>query len=193
MRWNVRRAVAIAAGLLVVGAAVVLLAPSALRIDLGNSKSANSATSGRYDLIAGGVRLFADRPLQGWGSGAFPRQYRRAEHVSAERATSASHTIPITVAAEQGVAGLAVYLALLASALWRLLRRAASAPARAAVAAAFVALLAHTMMYAAFLEDPMAWTLLAVGTALAASGSRRGAIVPPEGEPTARERAPAPA
>ena len=97
------------------------------------------------------------------------------------------------MAAEQGVAGLAVYLALLASALWRLLRRATSAPARAAVAAAFVALLAHTMMYAAFLEDPLAWALLAVGTALAAPGSRRGAIVPPEGEPTARERAPAPA
>jgi O-antigen ligase len=193
MRWNARRAVALAAGLLVVGAAVVLLAPGALRIDLGNSKSANSATSGRYDLIAGGVRLFADRPLQGWGAGSFPRQYRRAEHVSAERATSASHTIPITVAAEQGIAGLAVYLALLAFALGRLLRGAASVPARAGVAAAFLALLAHTLMYAAFLEDPMAWALLAVGTALAAAAPRRGAIVPPEGEPTARERAPAPA
>ena len=193
MRWSARTAAALAVGLVVVGAAVVLLAPGALRIDLGNSKSANSATSGRYDLISGGVQLFADRPIQGWGSGSFPRQYRRAEHVSAERATSASHTIPITVAAEQGIAGLAVYLALLACALWRLLRGAASVPARAAVAAAFVALLAHTMMYAAFLEDPMAWTLLAVGTALAASASRRGAIVPPEGEPTARERATAPA
>jgi O-antigen ligase len=193
MRWSTRKAVAIAAGLLVVGAAVVLLAPGALRLDLGSSKSANSATSGRYDLIAGGVGLFADRPLQGWGSGSFPRRYRRAEHVSAERATSASHTIPITVMAEQGIVGLAVYLALLVCALWRLLRRAASTPARAAVGAAFVALLAHTMMYAAFLEDPLAWALLAVGTALAAAGSRRGAIVPPEGEPTARERAPAPA
>src|SRR3954452_1049530 len=34
MRWNGRRAAALAAGLLVVGAAVVLLAPGALRIDL---------------------------------------------------------------------------------------------------------------------------------------------------------------
>ena len=193
MRWSARKAVALAAGFLVVGAAVVLLAPGALRLDLGNSKSANSATSGRYDLISGGVGLFADRPLEGWGSGSFPRRYRRAEHVSAERATSASHTIPITVMAEQGILGLAVYLALLLCALWRLLRGAAKIPARAAVGAAFVALLAHTMMYAAFLEDPLAWTLLAVGTALAARAGRRGAIVPPEGEPTARERAPAPA
>jgi O-antigen ligase len=193
MRWNARRAIALGGALVVVGAAVIVLAPGAVRLDLGSSKSANSATSGRYDLISGGVGLFADRPLQGWGSGSFPRQYRRAEHVSAQRATSASHTIPITVAAEQGVAGLAVYLALLVCALWRLLRRASTLPARAAVGAAFVALLAHTMMYAAFLEDPLSWTLLAVGTALATAAGRPGAIVPPEGEPSARERATAPA
>jgi O-antigen ligase len=193
MRWSARKAAALAAALLVLGVAFVLLAPGAVRLDLGSSKSANSATSGRYDLISGGVGLFADRPLQGWGSGAFPRQYRRAEHVSAERATSASHTIPVTVAAEQGAIGLAAYLALIVCALWRLLRGARAVPARAAVAAAFVALLAHTMMYAAFLEDPFAWTLLAVGTALAVAAGRRRAIVPPEGEPTARERATAPA
>ena len=40
------------------------------------------------------------------------------------------------------------------------------APA-AAVAAAFCALVLHTWLYAAFLEDPLAWALLAVGTALA--------------------------
>jgi O-antigen ligase len=194
MRWSAKKAIVLAGAFLVLGAAFVLAAPSAVRLDLGSSKSANSATSGRYDLISGGVGLFADRPAQGWGTGSFPRQYRRAEHVSAERATSASHTIPITVAAEQGVIGLAAYVALLVCALWRLLRGAASVPARAGVAAAFVALLAHTMMYAAFLEDPMSWTLLAVGTALAAAAAgRRRAIVPPEGEPTARERAVAPA
>jgi O-antigen ligase len=193
MRWSAKKALALAGAFLVLGAAFVLVAPSAVRLDLGSSKSANSATSGRYDLISGGVGLFADRPVQGWGTGSFPRQYRRAEQVSAERATSASHTIPITVAAEQGVIGLAAYVALLVCALWRLLRGAASVPARAGVAAAFVALLAHTMMYAAFLEDPLSWTLLAVGTALVSAAGRRRAIVPPEGEPTARERAVAPA
>jgi hypothetical protein len=35
------------------------------------------------------------------------------------------------------------------------------------VAAAFTALVAHTMMYAAFLEDPLTWTLLGAGTAMA--------------------------
>ena len=39
---------------------------------------------------------------------------------------------------------------------------------RAAIAACFAALVLHTWLYAAFLEDPMTWTLLALGSALAA-------------------------
>ena len=73
---------------------------------------------------AGGVTLARERPVLGCGSGAFSREYRRQESASSERAVSASHTIPITVAAEQGIIGLAVYLALLAAALARLLRGA---------------------------------------------------------------------
>ncbi|HEV2820474.1 MAG TPA: hypothetical protein VGW11_08210, partial [Solirubrobacteraceae bacterium] len=52
-------------------------------------------------------------------------------------------------------------------AFMRLLRGAGRSPARAAVAAAFAALVAHTMLYAAFLEDPLTWALLGVGVALA--------------------------
>jgi O-antigen ligase len=145
----------------------VALAPGAVHLDLGNSKSADKATSGRYDLIKGGLKLFKRAPLVGQGSGSFAREYRRAEHVSPERAASASHTIPVTVAAEQGAIGLVAYLALLAASLARLFRGARRVPERAAVAAAFVALLAHSMMYAAFLEDPLTWTLLGAGTAMA--------------------------
>jgi hypothetical protein len=41
--------------------------------------------------------------------------------------------------------------------------------ARAAVLAAFVALLVHTMAYAGFFQDPITWVLLAVGASLAAT------------------------
>ncbi len=167
MRWSVRWALILSGGALVLAVAFVALAPGAVHLDLGNSKSADKATSGRYDLIKGGLKLFRDAPLVGQGSGSFARDYRRAEHVSPERAASASHTIPVTVAAEQGVIGLLVYLALLAAALARLFRGARRVPERAAVAAAFVALLAHSLMYAAFLEDPLTWTLLGAGTAMA--------------------------
>ena len=167
MRWSVRWALILSGGALAVAVVFVALAPGAVHLDLGNSKSADKATSGRYDLIKGGLKLFKRAPLVGQGSGSFAREYRRAEHVSPERAASASHTIPVTVAAEQGLIGLVVYLALLAAALARLFRGARRVPERAAVAAAFVALLAHSMMYAAFLEDPLTWTLLGAGTAMA--------------------------
>jgi O-antigen ligase len=167
MRWSVRWALLLSGGALVVAVVFVALAPGAVHLDLGNSKSADKATSGRYDLIKGGLKLFKRAPLVGQGSGSFAREYRRAEHVSPERAASASHTIPVTVAAEQGAIGLVAYLALLAAALARLFRGARRVPERAAVAAAFVALLAHSMMYAAFLEDPLTWTLLGAGTAMA--------------------------
>ena len=167
MRWSVRWALILSGAAVVVAVGIVALAPGAVHLELGNSKSADKATSGRYDLIKGGLKLFKRAPLVGQGSGSFAREYRRAEHVSPERAASASHTIPVTVAAEQGVIGLVAYLALLAAALARLFRGARRVPERAAVAAAFVALVAHSMMYAAFLEDPLTWTLLGAGTAMA--------------------------
>jgi O-antigen ligase len=149
---------------------------SSLRIDLNNTKSLDNATSGRFDLMRGGIDLARDKPLLGWGSGSFNAEYRRHEHSSSREATSASHTIPITVAAEQGIIGLAAYVALLALAFIRLLRGwdpTHPSPARAAIAAGFAALVLHTWLYAAFLEDPVTWTLLALGTALTVPAAAR--------------------
>jgi O-antigen ligase len=165
--WSVKWALIATAVVAIAALGAFALGTSAFD---GGGKT-NKATSGRANLISGGVRLFTAKPLQGQGSGGFPREYRRAEHVSAERATSASHTIPITVAAEQGLIGLAVYLALLWFAFRRLFAGADSGALRAGIAAAFAALFAHTLMYAAFLEDPLAWALLGVGTAAAAAAA----------------------
>lgn len=167
LRFGARRALGATGAVAAVGLAVVLLGPGLIRLELSDDSSVDNATSGRADLIAGGARLFAERPFEGHGSAAFAREYRRAENVSAQKATSASHTIPITVAAEQGVGGLLAYLALLGFAVARLFRGARDSVPRAVIAAAFVALVAHTLLYAAFLEDPLSWALLGVGTALA--------------------------
>ena len=43
------------------------------------------------------------------------------------------------------------------------------AAARAAIVAAFTALIVHTLFYAGFLEDPATWVLLAIGGVLAAA------------------------
>jgi O-antigen ligase len=163
------RVVAGPAVLAAIAAAVIVVAfPSSLHLHLSSSHSVSDATSGRANLIEGGLRLARDRPLAGWGSGSFQHQYRRHEHSSGHEATSASHTIPITVAAEQGLIGLALYVALLVLAFRRALRGARAAPVRAVIAAGLFALVLHTWTYAAFLEDPMTWTLLALATALAA-------------------------
>jgi len=155
-------------GVVIAAAAVVVLAfPHSVRLDLGSNKGVDKATSGRVDLIKGGLRLLRDRPVAGYGAGSFSARYRKAERASSERAVDASHTIPITIGAEQGAIGLALYVALLVVALLRLLRGAHADPARTAVAAAFIALVLHTWLYAAFLEDPLTWALLAVGSALA--------------------------
>ena len=156
----------------------------------------NIDTSGRANLVSGGIHLFAQRPLWGYGSGSFPRAYR--EHVATHKVpVSVSHTEPITVAAEQGLIGLARLRALIVTALWtmgvRLFVRSAGGaddggveaappaappssapgPAAGAVLAAFVALLVHTMAYAGFYEDPITWVLLAVGASLAAARGPR--------------------
>ena len=167
-RWDTRSAVYAAGALLAVVVVVVLAAPTSLHFGLkGSGGSTSNATSGRTKLISGGLELFADRPLWGYGSGSFETEYRRHGDASAASAVSASHTIPITVAAEQGIVGLAVYVALLIAAFATLFRGAGRSPPRIALAACFAALVLHTWTYADFLEDPITWTLLGIGVALA--------------------------
>jgi putative inorganic carbon (HCO3(-)) transporter len=177
LRWSWRWTVG-AVGIVVVFAVLVVLFAG------GSSKLSpdriNVDTGGRANLVSGGTELFAQRPAWGYGAGSFPAAYR--EHIATKKApVSVSHTEPITVAAEQGVIGLAAYAALLAVALWTmssgLFAPRAGGPARqavgrAAVLAAFVALLVHTMAYAGFYEDPIAWVLLAAGASLAVAPVR---------------------
>jgi O-antigen ligase len=168
-RWDVRGTVYVTVALLAIAGVVLVAAPASLHFGLkGTGSSANNATSGRTNLISGGLDLFAERPLQGYGSGSFQTEYvRHSKTPSVANATSASHTIPVTVAAEQGIVGLAFYAALLIVAFLVLFRGAGRAPPRIAIAACFAALVVHTWTYADFLEDPLTWTLLGIGVAFA--------------------------
>jgi O-antigen ligase len=146
-----------------------------VHLNLKSSHSIDKASSGRLDLMRGGLSMFADRPLGGFGSGAFAKEFRTREKVGSKEVAVASHTIPITVAAEQGVIGLAAYAFVLVTAFALLFRglgtlRGRAPPlrlvSRAYVAAAFTALVLHTLLYAAFLEDPITWTLIAAAIVL---------------------------
>jgi O-antigen ligase len=188
LRWSWRWTLAAVGAGAVLAVVIVLfsggvskLSPDRLNVDTG----------GRANLVSGGTDLFAQRPIWGYGAGSFPRAY--SEHIATRKApVSVSHTEPITVAAEQGLIGLAAYAALLIVALWTMThnltwgegrgvprRQAGGTPtsphtiARAAVLASFVALLTHTMAYAGFYEDPITWVLLAVGASLATAPTVR--------------------
>jgi O-antigen ligase len=192
-RFGARKAVYVAAALVAVAVLVLLAAPSSLHFGLkGKGGSVNNATSGRANLIRGGLNLFADRPLAGFGSGSFASQYRSHQAASVASSTSASHTIPITVAAEQGIVGLILYLALVLCCLAVLFTWAGRSPPRIAIAACFAALLVHTMAYADFLEDPISWALLGIGMALAAAETRARGMQHALGVSSGREPASAP-
>jgi O-antigen ligase len=162
MRWRAKPILVLAAAVVVIGAIAVIASPKTFGLNQG----LNGASSGRAGLVSGGLQLFADRPLWGYGSGSFEKEYRRT-HPASSTTLSASHTIPITIAAEQGLIGELPYAAFVIVAVAALLRGARRNPARAAVAAAFVALVFHTLLYADFLEDPETWALLGIGIALA--------------------------
>jgi putative inorganic carbon (HCO3(-)) transporter len=189
LRWRAWPVLAAGGAAAAAALAVVLLAPGAIELHIGSRASLDKATSGRADLVRGALGMARDRPVWGFGAGSFAERYRAREHVRSPRVAAVSHTIPLTVAAEQGAIGLAAYLALLVAAFLLVLEglrgRLRRAPpgiatmAPAAIAAAFCALVLHTLVYAAFLEDPLTWTLLAIGAGLRAR-------LPERPEPTAQ-------
>jgi O-antigen ligase len=187
LRWSLKLFIAGLAGLAVLTLVFAVFAGGLVKFDLDRL---NPQTAGRADLVSGGIELFADRPVVGYGPGSFSLSFQ--EQVSGPDApVTESHTEPITVAAEQGLVGLAVYLVLIVSSLFVLSAGMRSSmpglpavggtgrgdaesvsqrgppAARAAVLAAFIAILVHTLTYAGFLDDPVTWVLLAIGYSLA--------------------------
>ncbi len=159
---------------------VIVSTPAAARLLAGDD------ASGRGDVVNTGISLAAERPVLGWGIGTFEpaARARELERGNADPGLVASHTTPITVFAELGLLGAFTYLTLLTSAVVAMLARwrRSSTPAAAARArgdvddagtgwpiapivwasGALFALVAHSLLYAGFFEDPTLWVVLAV-------------------------------
>ena len=85
------------------------------RIEGKSSSSLSSATSGRSTLVSKGGKVAVQHPLIGVGVGGFRRAYADLTHLRGkEPKAAASHTTPITVAAETGLPGPAAPAAWLA-------------------------------------------------------------------------------
>ena len=114
-RWDVRGTIYVTVALAAIALVLVAVAPASLHLGLtGKGGSASNATSGRTKLIEGGLRLFADRPLQGFGPGSFAQEYRAHEHVDQHAARPRPRTRSRSrLRPSRGSSGLALYVALL--------------------------------------------------------------------------------
>jgi len=132
----------------------------------------NKLTGGRVYLVDAGWRMFSDYPVGGVGLAGFPLAYPDYRLRRAGTALSENHTTPVTVLAEQGLVGLAAYVVLLAVYFATAMRSAAFSEDRrlrllqAGFMAVVLAIIVHSLFYAAFFEDPYLWTIMAMSMAL---------------------------
>ena len=155
--------------LLTCALAATLVAAGVAGAAIGD-RSARDVTSGRSRLVQITLDAFEERPIAGVGIGGQPRASADA---SGRRTTkrNASHTTPLTVLAELGVIGFAVFLWLLVAVGWALALVARSQRAFGiGLAAVGAALFVHSLLYAGFFEDPLTWGVCGLAAAAARAG-----------------------
>jgi hypothetical protein len=136
------------------------------RLEGKSSSSLSSVTSGRSTLVSKGLKVAVHHPVVGVGVGGFKHAYADLAHLKGkEPKAAASHTTPVTVAAETGFPGLILFAWMVLGALVVAFRRIGPAfegTTRLALAVALAAILVHCLFYNALLEDPTFWGLLAL-------------------------------
>ncbi len=158
-------------GLLVAGA-VGLLAVVAVAL---RGNSANRVSDERSHLIRLGWRVIRHHPVLGAGLSGLPKAAVAGTAHPFRVKGAASHTTPVTVAAELGPIGFLLYLWVLGAitAAGARIRGAGAVPR--VLLAALVAIFASSLFYDSFFEDPTMWLLVGflAGTTMAAAGTTR--------------------
>jgi hypothetical protein len=145
------------------GVVAVLAGGGFLAAKLVTGSSLNQLTSDREQRVTDTLRVIKQHPLNGVGIAGQPRASRLAAHSERSTAAFVSHTTPLTVAAELGVIGLALYGWLLLGGVRGIVEvRRRDEGLGLALGAAFVALFVHALFYSGFLEDPLTWVVLGV-------------------------------
>ena len=152
--------------------------------------SVRKATSDRSRRITLTARVFAHHPIAGVGIGGQPRATQKLATHFGPLQNFVSHTTPLTVAAELGIVGLLLYVAVLAGAARVLdaVRRRHQALGLS-LAAVFLALFVHSLAYSGFFEDPITWLVLAIAASFL--GLPRPAPIPTPVVTEPREAVPA--
>lgn len=172
-RWHALIALALVAAVLV---PVVAFTPPFERTRTAIVDNPDRATGGRFDQMKSGARIARDNPVVGVGLGGYLEAFAEEEGLRRAPARAALHATPVTVAAENGFVGLALYAWFVVSGLVAA-SRIGSASTLAATTArvggvTLGAIIVHSFFYNAFFEDPMMWAALGlVGLAFARARS----------------------
>ena len=152
--------------------------------------SVRKATSDRSRRISLTAKVFAHHPLAGVGIGGQPRASQKLVTNFGPLQNFVSHTTPLTVAAELGIIGVLLYVAVLAGAARALdsVRRRNQALGLS-LAAVFLALFVHSLAYSGFFEDPITWLVLGIAAAYRGPARVESRPIPAVTEP--REAVPA--
>lgn len=159
-RWRTWAAIGLA------GAVLLTAGFSLQHTLLGQSSGGlNRVTSDRFTLVKHGLRLWEQRPIQGWGIGDFKHAYGQKFKLPGGREPkkAASHTTPVTVLAEEGIPGLLLFGWVVVAgvlAAWRRLPDTFEGRVSLFAGLGFGAIAVHSLFYNAFFEDPLMWGLM---------------------------------
>jgi hypothetical protein len=149
--------------------AALLVGLALLAVPSVRHSGVDRVTSERSALVGDGLRLFRAHPLAGVGLGGSTDA--ASEQTPRGRAVRrAQHVMPLTVASELGIIGVALVAWLIAVLARLALGRGPRRPERLALGLALLAIAVHSLFYAAFFEDPLTWGLAALLVACAAPG-----------------------
>jgi O-antigen ligase len=172
---------------LIACAAAATLAAAGFAAQATDGKSAREITSGRSRLVEITFDAFRVNPVVGVGIGG---QAQASADATGRRSPrrSASHTTPLTVLAELGVVGFALYAWMLGAAAWALwLVSKRQRVLGLSLASIFLVLFVHSLLYAGFFEEPLMWGVLGLAAAVLAAATPSAEETPAEVTPTPPE------
>jgi len=149
-----------------------------------HGESIGRITSDRSRRVDVTTEVFFKHPVAGVGIGGHPAASVEISKRPSRKADFVSHTTPLTIAAELGVVGLVAYAALLVGSVLLFVRvRRVDEALGVGLGAVFLALFVHSLFYGGFFEDPIAWLVLGIGSAVLVGA--RGAHEPSQPAPVA--------
>ncbi len=180
-----RRALVAGAVLVVLAGGIAIATSGPVRHALTDSNRLERVSEGRFDLMRGGLTIWREEPVVGAGLGGFQTRFEETLTPVEQRRVRVviSHNSPITVLSEGGVIGFALFLALLVGGGWAVVRGSRDEGdigwARWTLGAILAGIMVHSLLYAAFFEDPVVWVAAGAAVALALTAAAR----PPEAVP----------